>query len=53
MVRQHLGDEIVPEGKKLDDQTCIVVLMANYIFLRIIRSILHVTMPVRQCELAS
>ena len=42
VVRLHLGDEMVPEGMKQDDQTCIVVLMANYMLL----STLHVTTTV-------
>ena len=43
MARQHLGDEMVPEGMELDDQSCIVVLVDNYMLSHIITSILHVT----------
>ena len=45
MVREHLGDEVVPEGMELDDQSCGVVLVANFMLLHrdIIINILHVT----------
>ena len=46
MVRQHLGDEVVLEGMKLDDQICIVVLVANYMLVHIITSILHISITV-------